>query len=98
MGSEMCIRDRYLDLSHRKESGAALAREIRERIFEETQLTASAGIAPNKLLAKIASDWNKPNGQLEIKQEEVDGFMRGLPVSMLHGVGSEDRKGWLKWL
>ena len=88
----LSMDEAYLDLSHRKESGAALAQEIRERIFEETQLTASAGIAPNKLLAKVASDWNKPNGQLEIKPEEIDGFMRGLPVSKLNGVGKKGQE------
>jgi len=88
----LSMDEAYLDLSHRKESGAALAQEIRERIFEETELTASAGIAPNKLLAKVASDWNKPNGQLEIKAEDVDGFMRGLPVSKLHGVGERGQE------
>ncbi|MCH1509261.1 MAG: DNA polymerase IV, partial [Akkermansiaceae bacterium] len=60
--------------------------------YEETKLTASAGIAPNKLIAKIASDWNKPNGQLEVKPEEVDGFMRGLPVAKLNGVGKKGQE------
>ncbi|MDG1072483.1 MAG: DNA polymerase IV [Akkermansiaceae bacterium] len=88
----LSLDEAYLDLSHRKESGAALAEEIRERIYEETKLTASAGIAPNKLIAKIASDWNKPNGQLEVKSEEVDGFMRGLPVAKLNGVGKKGQE------
>jgi DNA polymerase-4 len=69
-----------------------LAREIRRTIFEESGLTASAGIAPNKMLAKIASDWNKPNGQLEIRAEEVDDFMRGLRVGKLQGVGQKGRE------
>lgn len=88
----LSLDEAYLDLSHRAEGGAALAQEIREAIFERTGLTASAGIAPNKLLAKVASDWNKPNGQLEIRPEEVAGFMRGLRVSKLHGVGKVGRK------
>lgn len=83
----LSLDEAYLDLSHRKESGAALAEEIRNRIFEETGLTASAGIAPNKMIAKVASDWNKPNGQLEVRPEEVGDFMRGLRVGKLHGVG-----------
>ncbi|MGJ8696124.1 MAG: DNA polymerase IV [Verrucomicrobiaceae bacterium] len=83
----LSLDEAYLDLSHRSESGAALAQEIRSRIFEETGLTASAGIAPNKMIAKIASDWNKPDGQLEVKAGEVDSFMRGLRVGKIHGVG-----------
>ena len=83
----LSLDEAYLDLSHRKESGAALAREIRARIFEETGLTASAGIAPNKMIAKVASDWNKPDGQLEVRPSEVADFMRGLRVGKLHGVG-----------
>lgn len=83
----MSLDEAYLDLSHRPESGAALAREIRKAIHDETGLTASAGIAPNKMLAKVASDWNKPDGQLEIRPGEVDDFMRGLRVGKIHGVG-----------
>lgn len=83
----LSLDEAYLDVSHRRESGVALAREIRARIFEETGLTASAGIAPNKMIAKVASDWNKPNGQLSITLAEVSEFMRGLRVEKLHGVG-----------
>lgn len=88
----LSLDEAYLDLSHRAESGAALAREIRRAIFEETGLTASAGIAPNKMIAKVASDWNKPDGQLEVKQEEVAGFMKGLRVARLHGVGKRGQE------
>lgn len=88
----LSLDEAYLDVSHRVESGAALAHEIRRTIFEETGLTASAGIAPNKMLAKVASDWNKPDGQLEIKPEDVDGFMRGLRVGKLQGVGQKGRE------
>ncbi|MDB4618187.1 DNA polymerase IV [Akkermansiaceae bacterium] len=83
----LSLDEAYLDLSHRKESGAALAQEIRTRIYQETGLTASAGIAPNKLIAKVASDWNKPDGQLEVRPSDVADFMRGLRVEKLHGVG-----------
>lgn len=88
----LSLDEAYLDVSQRPESGAALAREIRQTILDETGLTASAGIAPNKMLAKIASDWNKPNGQLEIKAEDVDDFMRGLRVGKLQGVGQKGRE------
>ena len=92
----LSLDEAYLDLSHRLESGAALAKEIRKAIFEETGLTASAGIAPNKMLAKIASDWNKPDGQLEIREDEVEGFMRGLRIGKLHGVGKRGHESLAK--
>ncbi len=68
-------------------SATLIAQEIRKKIFERTKLTASAGIAPNKFLAKIASDWRKPNGQFTIKPEEIDTFMIDLPVTKIFGVG-----------
>ncbi|HOC11108.1 DNA polymerase IV [Thermomonas sp.] len=68
-------------------SATAIAQEIRSAIFEQTQLTASAGIAPNKFLAKIASDWNKPNGQFVVKPTMVDAFLAPLAVGKLPGVG-----------
>jgi DNA polymerase-4 len=86
------LDEAYLDVSHRAESGSALAQEIRRTIYLETGLTASAGIAPNKMIAKVASDWNKPDGQLEVKPEDVDGFMRGLRVAKLQGVGKKGQE------
>jgi len=83
----LSLDEAYLDVSHLNTSGAAIAREIRSQILEDTALTASAGIAPNKLLAKIASDWNKPDGQFEIRPEDIDSFMRDLPVGRIPGVG-----------
>jgi len=83
----LSLDEAYLDVSHLNSSGAAIAREIRCQIREETALTASAGIAPNKLLAKIASDWNKPDGQFEIRPADIAPFMRTLPVGRLYGVG-----------
>ncbi|GAA5494337.1 DNA polymerase IV [Rubritalea halochordaticola] len=83
----LSLDEAYLDVSHWSTSGSSIASEIRRQIYEETGLTASAGVAPNKLLAKIASDLNKPNGQFVIQPEEVEGFMRDLPVSKLWGVG-----------
>lgn len=64
-----------------------VARTIREQIRAELHLTASAGVAPNKFLAKIASDWKKPDGLFLIQPEEVDSFLLPLPVSRLPGVG-----------
>jgi len=83
----LSLDEAYLDVSSLPYPGAVVAAEIRDRIFEETALTASAGIASNKLLAKIASDWKKPNGQYEIRSDHVESFMKGLPVTHLWGVG-----------
>ncbi len=84
----LSLDEAYLDVSHREEEGAELAALIRLRIKEETGLSASAGIAPNKLLAKIASDWHKPDGQFEIRPGEIEEFLEHLPVKRLHGVGA----------
>ncbi len=83
----LSLDEAFLDVSHLESDGASVAWEIRSEIEEETGLTASAGIAPNKMLAKIASDWNKPNGQFEVRPEEVAAFMQDLPVKKLFGVG-----------
>ena len=83
----LSLDEAYLDLSHLHSQGVSLAREIRFRIKNETGLTASAGIGTNKLLAKIASDWNKPDGQFEVRPEEVSSFMQDLPVKKIWGVG-----------
>jgi len=87
----LSLDEAYLDVSHLQSSGAAIAREIRAQIFEETRLTASAGIAPNKLIAKIASDWHKPAGQKEVTAEEIPAFIAALPVGRLWGVGKKMR-------
>ncbi len=76
----MSLDEAYLDVSHLRSEGTHVAAEIRARILERTKLTASAGIAANKFLAKIASDWRKPNGQFEIRDVEVAAFMQDLPV------------------
>ncbi len=68
-------------------SGTLIAKEIRSRVWQELRLVVSAGVAPNKFLAKIASDWRKPNGLFVITPDEVDDFVLGLPVKKLHGVG-----------
>ncbi|MGI9244437.1 MAG: DNA polymerase IV [Verrucomicrobiales bacterium] len=85
----LSLDEAFLDVSHLNSSAASIAQEIRFRIHQSTQLTASAGIANNKMLAKIASDWNKPDGQFEIRQDEIDAFMRDLPVRKLWGVGGK---------
>jgi DNA polymerase IV len=85
----LSLDEAFLDVSRHDGDPAALAQIIRQLIYQNTQLTASAGIAPNKMLAKIASDWNKPNGQLEIKPENVAEFMQELPVQKLWGIGAK---------
>jgi DNA polymerase IV len=86
----LSLDEAYLDVTgstHHEGSASWIAEAIRTRIYDTRQLTASAGIAPNKSLAKIASDWHKPNGQMVITPEQVAGFMQDLPVRKLFGVG-----------
>jgi DNA polymerase-4 len=83
----LSLDEAYLDVTAHPGAPAALATVIRQLIFKRTKLTASAGIAPNKLIAKIASDLKKPNGQFEVRAEDVPEFMRELAVRKLWGVG-----------
>lgn len=86
----LSLDEAYLDVTENKTglpTATQVARKIREEIRTELQLTASAGVAPNKFLAKIASDWKKPNGLFVIQPEEVDTFLPPLPVGRLPGVG-----------
>ena len=85
----LSLDEAYLDLTAHSGAPAAVAQLIRGLIFRKTQLTASAGIGPNKLIAKIASEINKPNGQFEVKPDEVADFMRPLPVRKIWGVGEK---------
>lgn len=86
----LSLDEAYLDVTDATVHGTAsdLAREIRQVIFDETGLTASAGVSYNKFLAKIASDLNKPNGQYVIPPERARDFLARLPVGSFHGVGS----------
>lgn len=83
----LSLDEAYLDVSALQSSGESVAREIRSQITEETGLTASAGIAPNKMLAKVASDWEKPDGQFLIAEEKVAEFVNTLAVKKIPGVG-----------
>ena len=86
----LSLDEAYLDVSENKTglpTATQVARTIREQIRSELSLTASAGVAPNKFLAKIASDWKKPDGLFVIQPEEVDSFLLPLPVDRLPGVG-----------
>jgi DNA polymerase-4 len=83
----LSLDEAYLDVSDHPGAPGPLADVIRGLIFQKTKLTASAGIGPNKLIAKIASDLKKPNGQFEVKPENVAAFMETLPVRKLWGIG-----------
>lgn len=86
----LSLDEAYLDVTHNKKgnpSATLLAQEIRTRIFNEVGLTASAGISVNKFVAKIASDFNKPNGQKTVNPEEVLAFLEVLPIRKFYGVG-----------
>lgn len=86
----LSLDEAFLDVSACEMcSGSAtlMAKEIRSRIWQELRLVVSAGVAPNKFLAKIASDWRKPNGLFVITPDQLDDFVLALPVKKLHGVG-----------
>jgi DNA polymerase-4 len=86
----LSLDEAYLDVTENKTclpTATRVARAIREQIRQELGLTASAGVAPNKFLAKIASDWRKPDGLFVIRPEDVDTFLPPLPVGRLPGVG-----------
>src|SRR5467141_2291805 len=86
----LSLDEAYLDVSENRTglpTATQVARTIREQIRTELSLTASAGVAPNKFLAKIASDWKKPDGLFVIQPEEVDSFLLPLSVGRLPGVG-----------
>jgi DNA polymerase-4 len=91
----LSLDEAYLDVTENKTglpTATRVARVIRERIREELNLTASAGVAPNKFLAKIASDWRKPDGLFVIQPEDIDTFLLPLPVGRIPGVGKVTEK------
>lgn len=86
----LSLDEAYLDVSDSPFFGGSatlIAKEIRKRIWKERHLTASAGIAPNKFLAKVASDWNKPNGLFVITPNEVEEFIKNLSIEKIYGIG-----------
>ena len=86
----LSLDEAYLDVSDSEQfegSATRIAHQIRTDIFEETALTSSAGIGPNKMIAKIASDWRKPNGQFTVPPKEAASFVAQLPIQKLWGVG-----------
>jgi len=88
----LSLDEAYLDVTEAKKgpkSGTLIAEEIRARIYQETQLTASAGVSYCKFLAKIASDINKPNGIKIILPEDAESFIAALPIEKFHGIGKK---------
>ena len=86
----LSLDEAYLDVTENRWGiayGSLVAKELKRRIHEETRCTASAGVAPNKFLAKIASGWRKPDGLTVISPERVEQFLQALPVDALWGVG-----------
>ena len=91
----LSLDEAYLDVTENKTelpTATRVAKAIRQQIRAELQLTASAGVAPNKFLAKIASDWRKPDGLFVIQPEEVEAFLAPLPVGRIPGVGKVTEK------
>lgn len=85
----LSLDEAFLDVTHHAEPATFIASRIRHLIREETGLTASAGIGPNKLIAKIASDWNKPDGQFTVAPGKAADFMKDLPLKKIPGVGGK---------
>src|SRR5258707_2724290 len=86
----LSLDEAYLDVTENKmdlPTATLVARTIREQIRKELNLTASAGVATNKFLAKLASDWRKPDGLFVIQPDDIDAFLLPLPVGRLPGVG-----------
>jgi DNA polymerase-4 len=92
----LSLDEAYLDVTENKiglPTATRVAKAIRQQIRDELHLTASAGVAPNKFLAKIASDWRKPDGLFVIQPDDISAFLPPLPVGRIPGVGkvTEDR-------
>ncbi|WP_396172120.1 DNA polymerase IV [Flavobacterium sp.] len=86
----LSLDEAYLDVTQNKKgnpSATLLAKEIRQRIFDELGLRASAGISINKFVAKVASDFNKPNGQKTVNPDEVEAFLEVLDIKKFYGIG-----------
>jgi DNA polymerase IV len=85
----LSLDEAYLDVTAHPQPPGALAQSIRGEIFRQTKLTSSAGIGPNKLIAKIASGMHKPNGQLEVPPNDVPEFMQQLAARQIWGIGEK---------
>lgn len=88
----LSLDEAYLDVTAHSGAPGALAQVIRGMILRKTKLTSSAGIGPNKLIAKIASEINKPNGQIEVTPEQVPEFIEKMAVRKIWGIGEKTEK------
>ena len=88
----LSLDEAYLDVSEHPGAPGPLAQVIRGTIFRKTKLTSAAGIGPNKLIAKIASEIHKPNGQFEVTPEQLSRFMQNLPVRKIWGIGEKTER------
>lgn len=91
----LSLDEAYLDVTENKKknpSATLVAQEIRARILAETHLTSSAGVAPNKFVAKVASDVNKPNGICVVRPEQMIAFIGELPIGRFYGIGKATEK------
>jgi DNA polymerase-4 len=90
----LSLDEAFLDVSHEAHA-SLLLKEIKNQILKETELTSSIGLAPNKFLAKIASDWKKPDGEFVIKPHQVEEFVKNLKVKLIPGVGAKTHEALL---
>lgn len=88
----MSIDEAYLDVTHLKKNPIEIAKYIKQTVKKETGLTISAGVSYNKFLAKLASDWNKPNGLKVIERDMVPEILFPLPVNKVYGLGQKSAK------
>ncbi|MEC7832667.1 MAG: DNA polymerase IV [Pseudomonadota bacterium] len=91
----IALDEAYLDVTNSQYCNGNpedMARQIRQKIFDDFKLTASAGISSNKFLSKIASDWNKPNGQFAIKDREIESFILQVPIRKIFGIGEKNER------
>lgn len=88
----LSLDEAFLDVTGREEAAEEIASQIKKRIRRKCGLVASAGIAPNKMLAKIASDWEKPDGLFQVRSSDIDSFMNKLPVSKIWGIGKKSEE------
>ena len=96
----IALDEAYLDVTNSRYCDGnpeTMARQIRQKIFDDFKLTASAGISSNKFLSKIASNWNKPNGQFSIKDNEIDEFILKVPIRKIFGIGEKNEKKLLSY-
>ena len=89
---QVSIDEAYLDISENKEEPIYIAKEIMRKVKKETGLTVSVGLSYNKFLAKLASDWNKPNGMKIISQEDMPDILLDFDISKVYGIGSKSEK------